>query len=148
MLQILALDGSFAIRLVALRCVSRVGPVQRGRDRLWSTWNAWLSGLGQLPGSGDGLFSLPAPVGVLDLSVNGTHWLRRTVGEFNTTGGNASMGTVPLINGDAHEDSIVDLFDLVLILLDFATAGPTGDGSVDLYELSIVLANFSMIDEP
>ncbi len=59
---------------------------------------------------------------------------------------NITITGTPLCPGDATGDGSVNLADLNLVLANFGSAGPQGDvngsGSVDLADLNLVLANF------
>ncbi|GMV36936.1 MAG: hypothetical protein AMXMBFR61_14440 [Fimbriimonadales bacterium] len=107
----------------------------------------WLAAL-----TGSGQFTVPAPSGAYDLSVKHTHWLRRTMG-FDTTSGDANVGTLLLRNGDVSDDNVVDLFDLTAVLVDFAKPGHRmsdldESGQVGLSDINIVLLNFAHTGDP
>lgn len=96
-----------------------------------------------------GAYSLTVPAGtmVCTLSVQHTHWLRRTV-VVDTSGGEVQNVELALPNGDAVPDNSVDLLDLNRILNAFgrqdALADLDEDGVVGISDLNIVLLGFGI----
>jgi hypothetical protein len=100
----------------------------------------------------DGTFECPAPIGVYDVSVKPTHWLRRTVANVDTTGGSVDVGALDLVNGDANGDNHIGMLDLAVVLLNFGDYDPmadlNGDGHAGFLDLAIVLMNFGLVGDP
>ena len=115
-----------------------------GQTQAYATWEAALTS--------DSSFTLPAPVGIFDLSVKHSHWLRRTLHGVDTTSGAAQVGSLALINGDVDGDNLVGLRDLNGVLLMFTRTDPLADldgsGMVGLHDLNIVLLNFAKVGDP
>lgn len=78
--------------------------------------------------------------GVYTLSLFGSHWLRRTIVGVDLSG-SKSMA-VSLTNGDADGDSQVNLFDFVVLDLNFNSADAMsdldGNGQVNLFDYVII----------
>lgn len=113
------------------------------------------------PGENNAAFSYPITLdnagnyatsvveaGTWDVSLKYTHWLRAKVTSVPVAAG-CTLVDLSLMNGDATEDNVVDIFDLNEVLVHFGTASPTADldenGLVDIFDLNITLTNFTAL---
>lgn len=87
--------------------------------------------------------------GLYSLTINGSHWLKRTVNEINVDGVN-SVNTA-LTNGDADGDNQVNLFDFVTLDANFgsafAMADLNGDSAVNLFDYVMIDTNFGALGD-
>lgn len=83
--------------------------------------------------------------GVVDISVKGGHWLRRTQ-QVNLT----SNFAISLINGDLDQNNVIDSDDFDIVVANFG-GGPTGDldgnNIVDSDDFDIIVKNFGDIGD-
>ncbi len=82
--------------------------------------------------------------GTYNLTLSGSPWLKRVISGVNVGGGGTV--NVALSNGDADGDGQVNLFDFVVLDLNFgkvnAMADLDGDGQVNLFDYVIIDSNF------
>lgn len=87
--------------------------------------------------------------GSYDLSLTGSHWLKRIIGGISVDGVN-SVNTV-LTNGDADGGNSIDLFDFVVLDAAFSTSNQmadlNGDGKVNLFDYVIIDQNFGALGD-
>ncbi|MHB1462728.1 MAG: beta strand repeat-containing protein, partial [Armatimonadota bacterium] len=96
-----------------------------------------------LNNSGKSLISGLRP-GTYDLTISGSHWLRRIIRGINVHGANTVV--TALTNGDADGGNSIDLFDYVVLDSKFGSADTMadldGDGAVTLFDYTIIDQNF------
>lgn len=109
--------------------------------------------------SATGAFALTSTVapGTYDITVKGSHWLRRKASSITVTSSGATGLTFSLINGDVNGDNVVSLGDLGALRLAFSSSAgdPTwnanadlnGDGAVSLGDLGILRSRFGQAGE-
>ncbi len=82
--------------------------------------------------------------GTYTLTLSGSHWLTRIVKDILIEG--VKLVNVSLVNGDSDGDDQVNLFDFVVLDLNFnkphAMADLDGSGSVNLFDYVIIDTNF------
>lgn len=103
-----------------------------------------------LDGSGN-YTATSAPVGVYDLTVKFSNWLRQVIPSVNTA--STTVADFSLINGDGDPDNAVNLFDVNGVLSDFGAIGwdqydMTWNDAVDLFDLNVSLSNFGISGDP
>jgi hypothetical protein len=99
-----------------------------------------------------GNFDVALRAGVYDVSVQYTHWLRRSI-LVDASQGDVTGATFTLVNGDAFVDGLVNLKDINWIFVYFGTSGQNysdlnQDGTTDLLDLNIVFTNFGLSGDP
>src|SRR5262249_16703578 len=106
----------------------------------------------------DGSFTLTnIPARTYNLAVEGSKWLRKVVA-VDTTQGDVSGLSVPLLAGDVTGDNVVDIDDLGELANAFNTASGdplydanadlTCDGVVDVDDLGLLALNFNVTGDP
>ncbi len=100
---------------------------------------------GVLPMDGGGIALLTdLQPGNYKLTIFGNHWLKRVVSGLNIDG--FLHENIALANGDADGDSQVNLFDFVVLDINFnkahAMADLDGNGAVNLFDYVIIDQNF------
>ncbi len=102
-------------------------------------YGGWL----QIDSGGRAVLS-PLQPGNYSLSLSGSHWLKRVINDIAVDG--VSYENTTLINGDADGDNQVNLFDFVVLDLNFnkahAMADLDGSGAVNLFDYVIIDTNF------
>lgn len=84
--------------------------------------------------------------------IKGTKWLARTV-PVNLTNGSLTIPTVALAAGDANNDNVVDISDLLLLILAYNKVSPNAgynlaadfncDGANDIADLLLLIGSFN-----
>jgi len=84
--------------------------------------------------------------GAVDISVKGSHWLRRTH-QVDLTGSGFAFN---LINGDLDQNNVIDSDDFDIVVANFG-GGPTGDldgnNLVDSDDFDIIVKNFGEVGD-
>lgn len=100
------------------------------------------SGTLTLDNSGKG--NINALAGTYNLELTGSPWLRRKI--TNIDASNDTTVNVSLANGDTNGDGQVNLFDFVVLDMNFGSYTPMadldGDGQVNLFDYTIIDQNF------
>jgi len=105
---------------------------------------AWLYS-GVLPTDGGGIALLTdIRPGSYTLTLSGSHWLKRIITNIDIEG--VKLINASLTNGDADGDNQVNLFDFVVLDINFdkahAMADLDGSGSVNLFDYVVMDTNF------
>lgn len=94
------------------------------------------------------------PAGSYTLAIKGSKWLRRTI-TINGATGNVSGADAALLGGDANDDNVVDITDLLALLAHYnpiaadyvAAVDFNCDGLGDITDLLLLIGNYNVQGE-
>lgn len=92
-----------------------------------------------------------------EVAAKGTRWLQQT-STFNLTGGSNSSAAFTLPAGDANNDNVVDITDLLLEIGAYNQVSPSagyllaadfnGDGNNDITDLLLLISHYNQVGNP
>lgn len=103
-----------------------------------------------------GEFTLPVPLGSYDIAIKGSKWLQRVV-SVDASAGSVSGVSALLLAGDATNDNVVDISDLLVVIGAYNQVAPDAgyldaadfncDGADDISDLLLLIGNYNRIGD-